>query len=142
MTDSISDSVIICDQAPEPVGPYPHARRVGSLIFVSGMGPRTRGRKEIPGVIMDDAGKVIDHDIVEQSRSVFANVRLVLEQAGARWEDIVDVTVFLTHIERDFAAFNRVYGEHFKSPLPARTTVEVTALPTPIAVELKVIAAI
>ncbi len=142
MTDSNSDSVIICDQAPEPVGPYPHARRVGNLIFVSGMGPRTRGRKEIPGVIMDDAGKVIDHDIVEQSRSVFANIRTILEHAGARWEDIVDVTVFLTHIERDFAAFNRVYGEHFKSPLPARTTVEVTALPTSIAVELKVIAAI
>lgn len=124
------------------MGPYPHARRVGNLLFLSGVGPRKRGSKEIPGVTLDAHGKVVDHDIEAQCRSVFENVRLILEDAGSSWEKLVDVTVFLTDMQRDFAAYNRVYAEYFKDNLPARTTVEVTALPTPIAIELKCIAVI
>lgn len=138
MADNAFESTV----APEPVGPYPHARRVGNLLFLSGLGPRKRGSKEIPGVTFDAGGRVIDHDIEEQTRSVLANIRTVLEEAGARWEDIVDVTCFLTDMQRDFAGFNKVYGEHFTTNRPTRTTVEVGALPTPIAVELKVIAAV
>jgi 2-aminomuconate deaminase len=122
------------------VGPYPHARRVGHLLFLSGIGPRKCGATEIPGVTVDAQGRVVSHDIQAQCRSVFENVRMVLEDAGARWEDIVDVSVFLTHMKEDFAAFNRVYAEYFTTHRPTRTTVEVTALPTPIAIELKVIA--
>lgn len=133
-------SEIHSSRAPEPVGAFPHARRVGDLLFLSGMGPRKRGSKEIPGVTLDAAGSVAAYDIEVQTRAVFENVRLVLEDAGARWEDIVDVTVFLTDMKRDFAAFNRLYGEAFATSRPTRTTVEVGALPTPIAVELKVIA--
>lgn len=132
-------------RAPEPVGAYPHARRVGNLLFLSGIGPRRRGSAAIPGVTLDGAGKVIDHDVEAQTRSVMENVRAVLEESGSSWDRIVDVTVFLTDMERDFAAFNRVYAEHFGSDLsknPTRTTVEVGALPTPIAVELKVIATV
>jgi 2-aminomuconate deaminase len=129
-------------RAPEPVGPYPHARRVGNLLFLSGIGPREKGQKAIPGVRQDAAGKVIDHDIEAQCRSVFRNIRSVLEDAGSSWDRIVDVTVFLTNMKGDFAAFNKVYAEHFPDNRPARTTVEVTSLPTPIAVELKVIATI
>lgn len=129
-------------RAPEPVGPYPHARRVGNLLFLSGVGPRKRGSREIPGVRLSETGEIIDYDIDVQCRAVFENVRLILEDAGSRWENIVDVTVFLTDIKRDFAAFNSVYGEYFAEIAPARTTVEVNALPTPIAVELKVIATI
>ncbi len=131
--------------APEPVGAYPHARRVGGLLFLSGIGPRRRGQTEIPGVELDDAGAVVRVDIAAQCRSVFENVRLVLEDAGAAWGDIVDVTVFLTDIERDFAEYNRLYAEHFAGPgkpNPTRTTVEISRLPTPIAIELKVIAAV
>ncbi len=127
-------------RAPEPVGAYPHARRVGPFLFLSGIGPRKRGSREIPGVTLDAAGNVVAHDIEAQTRAVFENVRFVLEDYGAAWEDIVDVTVFLTDMQGDFPAFNRVYGEHFTGNLPTRTTVEVGALPTPIAVELKVIA--
>ncbi len=127
-------------RAPEPVGAYPHARRVGPFLFLSGIGPRKRGSREIPGVTLDAAGTVVAHDIEAQTRAVFENVRFVLEDYGAAWEDIVDVTVFLTDMQGDFPAFNRVYGEHFTGNLPTRTTVEVGALPTPIAVELKVIA--
>ncbi|MER3430066.1 MAG: 2-aminomuconate deaminase [Blastocatellia bacterium] len=129
-------------RAPEPVGPYPHARRVGNLLFLSGIGPRKRGRPDIPGVKLNDAGEVVDYDIEVQCRSVFENIRFILEDAGSEWEKIVDVTVFLTNMKQDFAAFNRVYGEYFTKIAPARTTVEVNALPTPIAVELKVIATI
>jgi len=128
------------ERAPEPVGAYPHARRAGDFLFLSGIGPRARGRKEIPGVELDAAGKIVRTDIEAQCRSCFANVRHVIEDCGARWEDIVDVTVFLTDMERDFAIFNRVYAEFFGAIRPCRTTVEVGALPTPIAVELKVIA--
>lgn len=130
-------------RAPEPVGAYPHAKQVGSLLFISGMGPRKRGSREIPGVTLDEGGNVTAHDIEAQCRSVFENIRMVLEDAGSSWERIVDVTVFLTNMKRDFAAFNRLYAEHFAghgNPNPTRTTVEVTALPTPIAIELKVIA--
>lgn len=127
-------------RAPEPVGAFPHARRVGPFLFLSGIGPRTRGTKEIPGVTLDARGNVASYDIEIQTRAVFDNVRLVVEDSGARWEDIVDVTVFLTNMKEDFPAFNRLYAERFATNRPTRTTVEVGALPTPIAVELKVIA--
>jgi len=128
-------------RAPEPVGAYPHAKRAGNLLFLSGIGPRKRGTKIIPGVTQDDKGNVVSYDIATQCRSVFENVRTILEDAGARWEDIVDVTVFLTNMKADFPVFNKLYAEYFTTNLPTRTTVEVTALPTPIAIELKVIAA-
>lgn len=135
---------ISSDKAPEPVGPYPHARRVGNLLFLSGVGPRKRGSKEIPGVKLDDQGNVVSSDIEIQCRSVFENVRHVLEASGARWEDLVDVTVFLTDMKRDFATYNRIYKEYFPDPAtqPCRTTVEVNALPTPIAIELKCVAVV
>ncbi|RIL10605.1 MAG: 2-aminomuconate deaminase [Proteobacteria bacterium] len=131
---------IFSERACEPVGAYCHARRVGNLLFISGIGPRERGKKEIPGVTLDSSGNILSYDIEAQCRSVFRNIRYILEDAGAKWEDIVDVSVFLTNIKKDFAAFNRVYEEYFGRIKPCRTTVEVTALPTPIAVELKVIA--
>jgi 2-aminomuconate deaminase len=133
------------ERAPEPVGAFPHAKRVGDLLFLSGIGPRVRGSKEIPGVTLDSAGNVISYDIETQCRAVFENVRLVLEDAGAAWQDIVDVTVFLTNMKKDFTAYNRLYAEYFAGtgkPNPTRTTIEVGALPTPIAIELKVIAAV
>ena len=129
-------------QAPEPVGLYPHARRVGDLLFLSGVGPRTRGSKAIPGVELNDAGEIVSYDIEAQCRSVFQNVRYILEDAGAWWEDMVDVTVFLTNMKDDFSVYNRLYAEYFSTNQPCRTTVEVNALPTPIAIELKVIAVI
>lgn len=132
-------------RAPEPVGAFPHARRVGNLLFLSGIGPRKRGSREIPGVTLDPAGNIIAYDIELQCRAVFDNVRLVLEDAGANWGDIVDVTVFLTNMKADFPAYNRLYAEYFAGegkPNPTRTTIQITALPTPIAIELKVIAAI
>jgi 2-aminomuconate deaminase len=132
-------------RAPEPVGAFPHAKRVGNLLFLSGIGPRVRGSKEIPGVTLDSAGNVVSYDIETQCRAVFENVRLVLEDAGATWNHIVDVTVFLTNMTKDFPVYNRIYPEYFAGegkPNPTRTTVEVGALPTPIAIELKVIAAL
>ena len=132
-------------RAPEPVGAFPHAKLVGDFLFLSGIGPRTRGSKEIPGVTLDATGNIVSYDIQAQCRAVFDNVRLVLEDAGASWNDIVDVTVFLTNMKRDFPIYNKLYAEHFAGagkPNPTRTTVEVTALPTPIAIELKVIAAV
>lgn len=133
---------IVSERAAEPVGAYPHARQVANLLFVSGIGPRERGKKDIPGVTMDEAGKVLDYDIVEEAKSVFRNIRFILEDAGSAWENIIDVTVFLTSIERDFQRFNEVYREHFGAVEPCRTTVEVSRLPTPIHVELKAIATI
>jgi 2-aminomuconate deaminase len=133
-------------RAPEPVGAYPHARRVGSMLFLSGVGPRKPGTREIPGVILDPHGGVFSYDIQTQCKSCFDNVRAVLEDSGFRWEHIVDVTVFLTNIRADFATYNRVYAEFFAGPPgsgkpnPTRTTIEVNRLPTPIAIELKVIA--
>lgn len=138
----LNEDSVISSKAPEPVGPYPHARRVGSLLFLSGIGPRERGATKIPGVELDERGNITSYDIEAQCRSVFKNVRLVLEEAGSSWDKIVDVTVFLTNMKRDFATFNRIYGEYFKENQPCRTTVEVNALPTPIAIELKVIAVI
>lgn len=129
-------------RAPEPVGPYPHARRVGNLLFLSGVGPRERGSSRIPGVELDAAGNVLSYEIETQCHSVFRNVRYILEESGSSWEKIVDVTVFLTDMKRDFKAFNRIYAEYFKENQPCRTTVEVAALPTPIAIELKVIATV
>jgi 2-aminomuconate deaminase len=133
---------VVSERAPEPVGPFPHAKRVGNLLFLSGIGPRVRGSREIPGVTFDDSGGVREHDIAEQCHAVFRNVRTVLEDAGSTWERIVDVTVFLTDMAGDFKTFNRIYGEYFTTNRPARTTLEVNALPTPIAIELKVIATI
>lgn len=133
---------IISSRAPEPVGLYPHARRVGNLLFLSGIGPRERGSNKIPGVELDENGNVLSYDIEVQCHSVFRNVRYVLEEAGSSWDKIVDVTVFLTNMKKDFAVFNRIYAEYFKDNQPCRTTVEVSALPTPIAIELKVIATI
>jgi len=129
-------------RAPEPVGLYPHARRVGNLLFLSGVGPRTRGRKDIPGVELNEAGEIVSYDIAAQCRSVFQNVRYILEDAGSSWDRIVDVTVFLTNMKADFATYNRLYAEYFAGIRPCRTTVEINALPTPIAIELKVIATI
>ena len=130
------------ENAPAPVGPYPHARKVGDLLFLSGVGPRKKGAKEIPGVILDDSGNIISYDIEEQCHSVFKNVKIILEASGSRWENLVDVTVFLTNMKKDFPAYNRLYAEYFKTNQPCRTTVEVTALPTPIAIELKCVATI
>ena len=132
--------IIHSDKAPEPLGAYAHARIAGNLLFLSGVGPRRRGSKEIPGVVMDAAGKIISYDIELQCRSVFENVRHILEASGSRWENLVDVTVFLTNIRDDFTTFNRIYAEYFKEIQPCRTTVEVNALPSPIAIELKCIA--
>ncbi|HEX6126354.1 MAG TPA: RidA family protein [Pyrinomonadaceae bacterium] len=129
-------------RAPEPVGLYPHARRVGNLLFLSGVGPRERGTKKIPGVELSDAGEVVSYDIETQCRSVFQNVRYILEDAGSSWEQIVDVTVFLTNMKHDFPTYNRIYAEYFSENRPCRTTVEINSLPTPIAIELKVIATI
>jgi 2-aminomuconate deaminase len=133
---------IYSDNAPEPVGPYPHARKVGNLLFLSGVGPRKKGSKEIPGVTLDENRTIISYNIEEQCHSVFQNVKFVLESSGAKWENLVDVTVFLTNMKKDFPIFNKIYGEYFpdKATQPCRTTVEVNALPTPIAIELKCIA--
>ena len=129
-------------QAPRPVGAYPHARRVGQLLFLSGVGPRDARTNAIPGNVLDAGGKLVAYDIEAQCRAVFANVRAILEASGARWEDLVDVTVYLTDMARDFAAYNRVYAEHFTTAQPCRTTLGITALPTPIAIELKCVAAL
>ena len=136
MSDTISTSA-----APKPVGAYPHARRVGNLLFLSGVGPRLPETNEIPGNVYDD-GRLVSYDIAAQTRQVFANVRAVLEASGARWEDLVDVTVFLTDMSRDFPVYNRLYAEYFREAQPCRTTLGISALPTPIAIELKCIAAL
>lgn len=134
---------ISSSKAPPPVGPYPHAKRVGEFLFLSGVGPRKPGKKDIPGVIVDASGEVVGHDVDVQTRAVLENIEAVLEEAGSRLQDVVDVQVYLTDMKRDFKRFNAVYGEYFGfegGPSPTRTTVEVTALPTPICVELKVTA--
>jgi 2-aminomuconate deaminase len=140
----MSSQLISSDQAPEPVGAYPHARKVGSLLFLSGVGPRQKGSKEIPGVTLDANGAIAAYDIEVQCHSVFKNVKLILEASGSRWEDIIDVTVYLTNMKRDFPIFNKIYASYFpdKATQPCRTTVEINALPTPIAIELKCIATI
>ena len=128
------------EKAPEPVGLYPHAKQVGNLLFLSGVGPRERGTDKIPGVELDDKGNILSYDIEAQCHSVFKNVKLVLESSGLQWEDLVDVTVFLTNMKDDFAKYNKIYAEYFREVQPCRTTVEINALPTPIAIELKCIA--
>ena len=131
---------IVSPKAPEPVGAYPHARKVGDLIFLSGVGPRQKGVEEIPGVRLNDKGKVIAHDIEVQTIAVIENIKAILEDAGSSLEKVVDVMVFLTDLRNDFRCFNAVYADYFANIGPTRTTVGVTALPTNIAVEFKVVA--
>ena len=138
----MNDDIINSSKAPEPVGLYPHARRVGNLLFLSGVGPRERGSKKIPGVELTEQGEIISYDIETQCRSVFQNVRHILEDSGSSWGQIVDVTVFLTNMKDDFTVYNRIYADYFADNQPCRTTVEVGSLPTPIAIELKVTATI
>lgn len=138
------EAVISSEKAPEPVGPYPHARKVGNLLFLSGVGPRKRGSKEIPGVTLDENKNIVAYDIETQCHSVFQNVRYILEASGSRWENLVDVTVYLTNMKADFPVYNKIYAQYFPDAAtqPCRTTVEITALPTPIAIELKCVAVI
>ena len=130
------------DKAPEPVGLYPHARRVGNLLFLSGVGPRKKGSKDIPGVTLDDGGNIVSYDIAAQCHSVFENVKNILEASGAVWEDLVDVTVYLTNMKADFPTYNKLWAEYFGKNPPCRTTLEINCLPTPIAIELKCIASV
>ena len=127
-------------RAAEPTGKFPHARKVGQLLFLSGIGPRERGTPVIPGVTLNARGEIVAYDIEAQCHSVFRNVRVILEDAGSSWDKLVDVTVYLTHMKADFAAYNRLWAQYFPDQSPCRTTVEVGALPTPIAIELKCVA--
>ncbi|AOH37122.1 RidA family protein [Luteimonas sp. JM171] len=140
----MSDSIVRTGAAPKPVGAYPHARRVGDLLFLSGIGPRDAATDAIPGNRYDPNGQLVAYDITAQAHAVFANVRAVLEASGARWEDLVDVTVYLTDMARDFKAYNAVWAEYFPEidTAPCRTTLGISALPTPIAIELKCVAAV
>lgn len=137
-----SKEIINSDKAPEPVGLYPHARRAGNLLFLSGVGPRERGTKKIPGVTLDEKRNIISYDIEAQCRSVFQNVKWILEDAGSGWDKLIDVTVFLTNMKDDFPIYNRLWAEYFKDNQPCRTTLEINCLPTPIAIELKCIAVV
>ena len=130
------------DRAPQAVGLYPHARKVGNLLFLSGVGPRKPGQEKIPGVELDENKNIISYDIETQCHSVFQNIKYILEDAGSSWENIFDVQVFLTNMKDDFKIYNKIYAEYFKENQPCRTTVEIKSLPTPIAIELKVIATI
>ena len=130
------------ERAPQAVGLYPHARKVGDLLFLSGVGPRKAGTKEIPGVTLDTYGNIIEYDIEKQCHSVFQNIKFILEDAGSSWNKIVDVQVFLTNMKDDFKTYNKIYAQYFKDNQPCRTTIEIKSLPTPIAIELKVIATI
>ncbi len=134
--------IINSAKAPEPVGLYPHARKAGNLLYLSGVGPREKGTKKIPGVELDSKGQIISYDIEAQRHSVFRNIRYILEDAGSGWDKLIDVTVFLTNMKDDFAIYNRIYAEYFKDNQPCRTTIEIKSLPTPIAIELKCIATI
>ena len=133
---------INADQAPEPVGLYPHARKVGNLLFLSGVGPRKKGSKDIPGVTLDEEGNISSYNIEEQCHSVFQNIKFILEASGSSWGKLIDVTVFLTNMKDDFKTYNKIYAEYFKDNQPCRTTVEINCLPTPIAIELKCIATV
>ena len=137
MSKSINSS-----KAPEPVGNYPHARRMGNLLFLSGVGPRERGAEKIPGIEVSDDGKIISYDIAAQCHSVFKNVKNILEDSGSSWEEIIDVTVYLTNMKDDFPIYNKLWAEYFSVNPPCRTTIEINCLPTPIGIELKVIAEI
>jgi 2-aminomuconate deaminase len=129
-------------RAPQAVGLYPHARKVGGLLFLSGVGPRVSNEKDIPGVELDKNGKIESYDIEKQCHSVFKNIRYIIEDAGSSWNNIVDVQVFLTNMKDDFRTYNKIYAEYFKDNQPCRTTIEIKALPTPIAIDLKIIATI
>ena len=133
---------IVSSKAPEPVGLYPHARRVGNLLFLSGVGPRQKGSKDIPGVTLDDQGNITDYCIETQCRSVFDTIRWILEESGSSWDQLVDVQVFLTNMKDDFKTYNKIYAEYFADNQPCRTTIEISSLPTPIAIELKCVATI
>ncbi|MBT3984357.1 MAG: RidA family protein [Bacteriovoracaceae bacterium] len=130
------------NRAPDPVGLYPHAKKVGNLLFLSGVGPRKKGTDQIPGVVLGENGEVVESDIEAQCRSVFDNVRAILEDSGSSWDQLVDVTVFLTNMKKDFKTYNKIYAQYFSENRPCRTTVEINCLPTPIAIELKCIATI
>ena len=130
------------DRAPQAVGLYPHARKVGKLLFLSGVGPRKAGQTDIPGVTLNEKGEIENYDIETQCHSVFENIRFILEDAGSSWDNIVDVQVFLTNMKDDFKTYNKIYAAYFKDNQPCRTTIEIKSLPTPIAIELKVIATI
>ena len=134
--------IIKTENAAKPLGAYPHARHVGNLLFLSGIGSRSAKDNSVPGLELDEAGNIIKYDIEAECHSVFENVKAVLEASGSSWEKIIDVTVFLTNMKKDFAIYNKVYGDYFKDVQACRTTVEVKSLPTPIAIELKVIATI
>jgi 2-aminomuconate deaminase len=134
--------IIKTENAAKPLGAYPHARRVGNLLFLSGIGSRSAKDNSIPGLVQDDAGNIVSYDIEAECHSCFANVKAVLEASGSRWDKIVDVTVFLTNMKKDFPLYNKIYGDYFQNIQACRTTVEVKSLPTPIAIELKVIATI
>ncbi len=138
----MAENIIHSGKAPEPVGAYPHARKVGNLLFLSGVGPRERGTKKIPGVELDEKGNIVSYDIEIQCRNVFQNIKYILEDSGSSWDKIVDVQVFLTNMKDYFQTYNKVYAEWFKDNQPCRTTIEINCLPTPIAIELKVIATI
>lgn len=137
-----NETSIHSSKAPEPVGLYPHAKRVGNLLFLSGVGPREKGTKKIPGVELNADGTIASYDIETQVRSVFNNVKLILEDSGSSWNQVVDVTVFLTNMKDDFPTYNKLWAEYFAENPPCRTTLEINCLPTPIAIELKVIATI
>lgn len=138
----MNEIVINSDMAPEPVGLYPHARRVGNLLFLSGVGPREKGNNKIPGVELDSNGNILSYDIAIQCHSVFKNVKYILEASGSSWDNLFDVTVFLTNMKDDFPIYNKIWADYFKDNLPCRTTLEINCLPTPIGIELKCIATI
>lgn len=134
--------IINTNQAAAPLGAYPHARRVGNLLFLSGIGSRNPKDNSIPGLELDTNGNILKYDIEAECHSVFANVKAVLEASGSSWDKIIDVTVFLTNMKKDFPVYNKIYADYFTTVQACRTTVEVKSLPTPIAIELKVIATI
>lgn len=128
------------EKAPEPVGKFPHSKRIGNFLFLSGIGPRKKGTTEIPGVTLNDKGEIISYDIETQCHAVFQNIKYILEESGSGWDKLIDVTVFLTNMKDDFPVFNKIWSDYFKENPPCRTTIEINCLPTPIAIELKCIA--
>ena len=138
----MNNEITNTEKAPKPVGAYPHARKVGNLLFLSGVGPREASTDKIRGVELDESGNIISYNFEAQCHSVFKNIKTILEEAGSSWDKLVDVTVFLTNMKDDFKTYNRIYAEYFKENQPCRTTIEINCLPTPIAIELKCIATI
>ena len=142
----MSSTKFSSENAPKPVGLYPHSRKVGNLLFLSGVGPRIAksdsNDSSVPGLTLDHNGNFTNFDFEAQCHSVFQNIKAILEDSGSSWENLIDVTVFLVNMKRDFATYNKVYAQYFKDNQPCRTTVEINALPTPIAIELKCIATI